>query len=247
MYELQGKVAIVTGAGRGIGLAIAQRLAQEGVKLVVNSASAGNTAACVEQIKAAGGEAVGVPGNVADPKVTDAMYDAAISAFGTLDIAVACAGITRDGMLHRMTDEKWDEVMAVNLNGTFYLNRKAAQHMRAQKSGRIVNISSISRLGNLGQANYAASKAGVVALTQTAAKELSGFGITCNAICPGFISTDMTAAMPEERQQLVISRIPAKRAGVPEDVANLVAFLCSEQASYITGEIIDVTGGMSVL
>jgi len=245
MYNLEGKVAIVTGAGRGIGRAIAIRLAQEGCKMVVNSASESNTNACAEQLRAMGAEVVAVPGTVADTKVIDAMFDAALETFGTVDIAISCAGITRDGMLHRMTDEKWDEVIAVNLSGTFYLNRRAAQHMRAQKSGRIVNISSLSRLGNLGQANYAASKAGVVALTKTASKELAGFGVTCNAICPGFIETDMTSAMPEERQQRVIDSIPAKRKGTPEDVAKLVAYLCSDEAAYITGESIDVTGGIS--
>jgi 3-oxoacyl-[acyl-carrier protein] reductase/2-hydroxycyclohexanecarboxyl-CoA dehydrogenase len=167
-----------------------------------------------------------------------------INEYGALDIMVNNAGINQDAMLHKMTLEQWDKVISINLNGTFYFTQGAAKHMREKGYGRIVNISSASWLGNIGQANYAASKAGVVGLTKTAARELARKGVTVNAICPGFIKTDMTTSIPEKVWDIMISKIPAGRAGEPADVANMVAFLCSNEAEYITGEVINVGGGM---
>jgi 3-oxoacyl-[acyl-carrier protein] reductase/2-hydroxycyclohexanecarboxyl-CoA dehydrogenase len=167
-----------------------------------------------------------------------------VASYGKIDVVVNNAGINKDGMLHKMSDEQWDAVIGVNLTGTFYMTREASKYMREQASGRIINIASMSWLGNVGQANYAASKAGVVGLTKTAARELARKGVTCNAICPGFIDTDMTRGVPADVWDLMISKIPAGRAGSPEDVGNLVAFLASDEASYINGQVIDVSGGM---
>jgi 3-oxoacyl-[acyl-carrier protein] reductase/2-hydroxycyclohexanecarboxyl-CoA dehydrogenase len=172
------------------------------------------------------------------------LFDKTIAEFGKLDIVVNNAGINRDAMLHKMTVEQWNQVIAVNLTGTFYMVQAAAKLMREQKSGRIINISSASWLGNIGQANYAASKAGVVGITKTAARELAIKNVTCNAICPGFIETDMTRGVPEKVWDIMISKIPMGRAGQPSDVANLIAFLASDEASYITAEVINVGGGM---
>jgi 3-oxoacyl-[acyl-carrier protein] reductase/2-hydroxycyclohexanecarboxyl-CoA dehydrogenase len=165
---------------------------------------------------------------------------------GALDICVNNAGINRDAMLHKMTDEQWDEVIAVDLSAVFAFSRASAQVMRAQGSGRLINISSASWLGNIGQANYAAAKAGVVGLTMTASRELGRSGVTANAICPGFIETDMTRGLPEAIYAAQLEKIPLGRAGAPEDVANVVAFLASDEAAYITGEVINVGGGYRI-
>ena len=183
-------------------------------------------------------------GNIAKLEDVKRVYQAALEIYGKIDIVVNNAGINRDAMLHKMTEEQWDAVIAVNLTGTFYMTREAARYMRDQGSGRIINISSMSWMGNVGQSNYAASKAGVVGLTKTATRELARKGITCNAICPGFIETDMTRGVPEKVWDLMISKIPAGRAGAPGDVGNLIAFLASEEAAYITGQVIEVSGGM---
>lgn len=242
--RLEGKVAIVTGAGRGLGKGIAVKLAKEGAKVVVCDILEDIAAECVTEIKEAGGEALAVGGNIAKLDDVKAVYEAAVKTYGKVDIVVNNAGINKDGMLHKMSDEQWDAVINVNLTGTFYMTREAAKLMREQENGRIINISSMSWLGNIGQANYAASKAGVIGLTKTAARESAKKGITCNAICPGFIETDMTRGVPEKVWDIMISKIPAGRAGSPEDVGNLVAFLASDEASYINGQVIDVSGGM---
>jgi 3-oxoacyl-[acyl-carrier protein] reductase/2-hydroxycyclohexanecarboxyl-CoA dehydrogenase len=174
------------------------------------------------------------------------MYDLTLKTYGTLDIVVNNAGINRDAMLHKMTVEQWNTVIAINLTGTFFSVQRAAQILREKGKGAIINISSGSWLGNIGQANYAASKAGVVGLTKTAARELARKGVTCNAICPGFIDTDMTRGVPEKVWDIMINKIPMGRAGKPSDVANLIAFLASDEANYITGEVINVGGGMIV-
>ena len=242
--RLEGKVAIVTGAGRGLGKGIALKLAQEGAKVIVSDVMIDNATECVNEIITAGGSATAFCGNIAKQADVIAVFDAAVNTYGKIDIVVNNAGINKDGMLHKMTDDQWDAVINVNLSGTFYMTREAAKRMREQESGRIINISSMSWLGNVGQSNYAASKAGVVGLTKTAARELARKGVTCNVICPGFIDTDMTRGVPADVWDLMISKIPAGRAGSPEDVGNLIAFLASEEASYINGQIIEVSGGM---
>ena len=246
--RLENKVAIVTGAGRGLGKGIAMKLAQEGAKVVLADMMPADQA--VEEIRAVGGTASAFCVNMSNQEEVAALVQFAIDTYGTLDIMVNNAGINRDGMLHKMTKENWDLVINVNLYGTFYGTQEAIKYMRTQNYGRIINISSGSWLGNIGQANYAASKAGVVGLTRTAARENARKGITCNAICPGFIETDMTSKLKEVNDgaawDSMLSRIPMGYAGKPADVGNLVAFLASDEASYITSEVINVGGGMIV-
>ncbi len=242
--KLQNRVAIVTGAGRGLGKGIALKLAAEGAKVVVADLLEENAVEVVAAIAAAGGTAIAAKINVANAADVEAMFDAAVAAFGTVDIMVNNAGINRDGQLYKMSDADWDQVIAVNLSGTFYCTRRAAQIMRDKEYGRIVNISSMSWMGNFGQANYAAAKAGVVGLTKTASRELAKKGITCNALCPGFIETEMTRNVPEKVWDIMVGKIASGRVGSAEDVANVVAFLASDEAAYVTGEVINVSGGM---
>lgn len=246
MGRLDGKVAIVTGAGRGLGKGIALKLAQEGAKVVVADVVKEDAETCVQEIKQAGGSAIVVLANIAKLDEVNRLFETTIKEFGRLDTVVNNAGINRDGMLHKMSDENWEMVIAVNLTGTFYMTREAVKHLREQKSGSIINISSMSWKGNLGQANYAASKAGVVGLTLTAARELARNHVTANVICPGFIETDMTRGMSEDGWKMMISKVPMGFAGKPKDVGNMVAFLASDEASYITGQIIEVSGGMVI-
>ncbi|MBH8605477.1 3-oxoacyl-ACP reductase FabG [Thermoactinomyces sp. CICC 10522] len=242
--RLKEKIAIVTGAGRGIGQGIAVKLAKEGAKVAVVDISAENGENTVFLIKENGGEAIFVPCNIAKQEDVEALFNKVVTEYGTVDILVNNAGINRDGMLHKLTREQWDEVIAVNLTGTFHCVQAAAQLMREKQYGRIINIASASWLGNIGQANYAASKAGVVGLSKTAARELAKYNVTVNAICPGFIDTDMTRGVPKKVWDIMISKIPMGRAGKPEDVANLIAFLASDEAGYITAEVLNVGGGM---
>lgn len=242
--RLDGKRAVVTGAGRGIGRAIALKLAEEGAAVVVNDVNPENVQAVVAEIGALGRTALGVVADVSQPAEAQRIIATALNDLGGLDILVNVAGINRDAMLHKMTMDQWNLVLAVNLTGTFNTTQAAAVHMREAGYGRIINISSASWLGNIGQANYAASKAGVVGLTKTAARELARKGVTCNVICPGFIDTDMTRGVPEKVWQMMIDKIPAGRVGDPRDVANVVAFLASDEAGYVTGEVINVGGGM---
>lgn len=246
--RLKDKVAIVTGAARGLGKGIALKLAKEGAKVVV--ADMGTTDDAVAEIKNAGGTAVGFSVNVSVQEEVQNLIKFAIDTYGTLDIMVNNAGINRDGMLHKMPVENWNVVIDVDLTGTFYGTQEAIKYMRDKGYGRIINISSGSWLGNIGQANYAAAKAGVVGLTKTAARENARKGITCNVICPGFIETDMTLKLKEVNGgaawDSMMQRIPAGHAGKPEDVGNMVAFLASDEAAYITSEVINVGGGMIV-
>jgi 3-oxoacyl-[acyl-carrier protein] reductase/2-hydroxycyclohexanecarboxyl-CoA dehydrogenase len=244
MGRLDGKVAIVTGAGRGLGKGIALKLALEGAKVAVADVVMENADSCVQEIKQAGGSAIAVPANIAKLDEVNRLFETTVKEFGRLDAVVNNAGINRDGMLHKMTDENWDAVIAVNLTGTFYMTREAAKRLREQKSGSIINISSMSWKGNLGQANYAASKAGVIGLTLTTARELARNHVTANVICPGFIDTDMTRGMSEDGWKMMVSKVPMGFAGKPEDVGNMVAFFASDEASYITGQIVEVSGGM---
>ena len=246
--RLKDKVAIVTGSGRGLGKGIAMKLAEEGAKVVIADMAAADDT--VAEIVAKGGTASAFAVNVSKQEEVQALIKYAIDTYGTLDIMVNNAGINRDGMLHKMPVENWQMVIDVDLTGVFYGTQEALKHMRAQGSGRIINISSGSWLGNIGQANYAAAKAGVVGHTKTAARESARKGITCNVICPGFIETDMTLKLKEVNDgaawDSMMQRIPMGYAGKPSDVGNMVAFLASDEAAYITSEVINVGGGMIV-
>lgn len=243
---LDGKCALVTGASRGIGRAIAVKLASEGAKVALNYA--GNAAAAEEvkkEIEASGGQAITVQADVSDPASVEAMIQTVVDAFGQIDILVNNAGITRDGLLLRMKDEDFDAVINTNLKGIFYTTKLVSKLMMKKRFGRIVNMASVVGLtGNAGQTNYAAAKAGVIGFSKSAAKELAARGITVNMVAPGFIETDMTAVIPEKAKEAMMGGIPLGRAGKPEDVANAVLFLVSDQAAYITGQVLKVDGGM---
>jgi len=246
--RLKGKVAVVTGAGRGIGEAIALRFAEEGATLIVNDVNEADALRTVEATKKKDGRAVAVIGSVASREVAQKMVDTAVKEFGTVDILVNNAGIIRDAMLHKMIDEQWDQVIAVNLKGVFLCTQCAARVMREKGSGKIINISSDSWHGNPGQINYAASKAGVIGMTKTTAKELGPLGINVNAISPGWIWTDMIKSMPpaavKRMERTLPERIPLNRKGTPQDVANLALFLASDESSFITGQLIHCDGGL---
>lgn len=248
MKRLEGKVAIVTGAARGLGKGIALKLASEGASVVI--ADMADASEAVAEIESSGGKASCYQMNIAKQEEVKGLFEYVTDTYGTLDIMVNNAGINRDGMLHKMPVENWDLVIAIDLTGTFYCTQEALKIMREKNYGRIINISSGSWLGNIGQANYAAAKAGVVGLTKTAARENAKKGITCNAICPGFIETDMTLKLKEVNGgaawDSMMQRIPMGYAGKPSDVGNMVAFLASDEAAYITSEVINVGGGMIV-
>ncbi len=241
---VKDKIAIVTGSARGIGFSIAQVLAEEGAKVVISDLASSSGAESVKQLQDKGYSAVFIPCDISKRSQVNDLFEQTLSHFGGVDILVNNAGINRDGMLHKLSDDDWDLVIDINLKGTFNCMQEAAKLMREQGSGRIVNISSASWLGNVGQANYAASKAGVIGLTKTACRELARKGVTVNAICPGFIDTVMTRGVPEKVWDIMISKIPAGFAGDPRDVGQCVAFLASDRARYINGEVINVGGGM---
>ena len=243
---LDGKTALVTGASRGIGRAIALRLAAEGARVAINYA--GNVKAAEEvkaAIEAAGGTAILCRADVADSAAVEAMVADVAKEFGAIDILVNNAGITRDTLLMRMKDEDFAKVLDTNLKGVFYCTKAVSKLMMKKRSGRIVNMASVVGLvGNAGQTNYAAAKAGVIGFSKSAAKELASRGITVNVVAPGFIGTDMTAGLPESVKEKMLTDIPLGRMGEPEDVASAVLFLASDQASYITGQVVNVDGGM---
>lgn len=245
---LEGKVAVVTGASRGIGRAIALRLAQEQATVVINyNGSREKAEEVVQEIEAAGGTACAIQCDVSDFSACEAFFKEVTERYGRVDILVNNAGVTRDGLLMKMSEEDFDKVVDTNLKGTFNCIRFVTRTMLRQKSGHIINMSSVVGVaGNAGQANYAASKAGVIGLTKTAAKELASRGITVNAIAPGFIETDMTAVLSDKIREVTAAQIPMGHFGAAEDVANLAAFLASDQAKYITGQVIHVDGGMAM-
>lgn len=243
---LDGKVALVTGASRGIGRAIAIRLAAEGAKVAINFAGNTEKAEAVKaEIEATGGEALLVQANVADAAAVEEMVAKVVEAFGGIDVLVNNAGITRDGLLVRMKDEDFDAVLDTNLKGVFYCTKVVSKLMMKKRSGRIVNMTSVVGVnGNAGQTNYAAAKAGVIGFSKSAAKEFASRGITVNMVAPGFIDTDMTSVLSDKAKEAALAGIPLQRMGTPENVADAVAFLVSDQAAYITGQVIHVDGGM---
>lgn len=245
MGKLQDKVAIVTGGSRGIGKAIALRLAAEGAKVAVTATTQAGADKAAEEIRQAGGQAIGFATNVVDVKQVEALIKGTVEHFGALHILVNNAGITRDNLVMRMSDEDWNDVITTNLTGTFNCIRTASKIMMKQRSGKMINITSVVALmGNKGQANYSAAKAGIVGLTKSVARELASRNVQINAIAPGFIATDMTAGLPEAAKTAMLQSVPLERMGTPEDVAGVVAFLASSDADYITGQVFNVDGGM---
>ncbi|MBU3195245.1 3-oxoacyl-[acyl-carrier-protein] reductase [Clostridium algidicarnis] len=243
---LKGKTAIVTGASRGIGRAIVLNLASQGVNIVLNYRNDVEAMQeVIKEIEAKGIKVVAIKGDVSDFKEAENIIKTATESFGSLDILVNNAGITRDGLIMRMKEEDFDSVIDVNLKGTFNCIRHASLVMMKQKSGKIINIASVVGIvGNAGQANYAASKAGIIGITKSVARELAGRGVNVNAVAPGFIETDMTAILSDKVKKVMEEGIPFKRQGKAEEVANVVSFLASDMASYITGQVINVDGGM---
>lgn len=246
--NFSGKTAVVTGGSRGLGRAVCRKLAEGGANVVFSYA--GNTAAAQETVKELedmGAEVRAVQGNVADSEAVKTLMDTAVKEFGHIHILVNNAGITRDGLMMMMKEEDFDAVIDTNLKGTFLCMKAVSRIMLRQKYGRIVNLSSVVGLrGNAGQVNYAASKAGVIGMTKSLAKELAPKGITVNAVAPGFITTDMTNAIPEAAKAALLATIPMARLGGPEDVADAVAFLAGDEAAYITGQVLGVDGGMGM-
>ncbi|AIS52559.1 3-oxoacyl-[acyl-carrier-protein] reductase FabG [Thermoanaerobacter kivui] len=240
------KTAFITGASRGIGRAIALRLAKDGFNIVVNySKSEKSAEEVVNEVKKYGVDAMAVKCDVSQYEDVEKAIDEIVKKFGNIDVVVNNAGITKDNLILKMSESDWDEVIDVNLKGTFNVIKFASKYMIKKRKGKIINITSVvGMIGNAGQANYAASKAGVIGLTKSAAKELASRGITVNAVAPGFIETDMTNVLKEEIKENMLKSIPLKRAGKPEDVAELVAFLASDASDYITGQVINVDGGM---
>ncbi len=245
--EMKDQVAIVTGSGQGIGRAIAEIYASHGVKIAVSDINQETANRAAEEIAKLGVETTAVACDVSQKEQVDKMFAAVLEKWGKIDILVNNAGITMDGLFIRMKEEQWNKVLNVNLNGVYLCSQAAANIMRKVRSGCIINMASIAAQGNPGQANYSASKAAVIGLTKTLARELAPLGIRCNAIAPGFIHTPMTDKMADKHKDRIIEAIPLKRPGEPLDVANAALFLASSMSSYITGHVLDVNGGISGL
>ncbi len=242
---LAGRVAVVTGGTRGIGLASARLLAEDGASVVVSGRDRGRLDAAVKELEALGVAALGIAADAAKREDCDRLVEAAKERFGRIDVLVNNAGMTRDQLLVRMKDDDWDQVLDVNLRGVFLMTRAAAKVMMRQKSGRIINITSTAgAMGNAGQVNYSAAKAGVIGLTKAAARELAHWNILVNAVAPGLIDTDMTATVPAEARQALLDQVPLKRIGVAREVAEMVRFLAGDGGAYITGQTIHVNGGL---
>jgi NAD(P)-dependent dehydrogenase (short-subunit alcohol dehydrogenase family) len=244
--RLEGRVALITGAGSGIGEATARRFAHEGAIVVVNDVDVELARPVVTELQAAGARALFVEADVTNRGEVEAMMNHVVGEFGRLDVLVNNAGINRDAMSHKMTEEQWDQVLTVNLKGTFLCAQAALVRMRERGWGRVINTSSIGALGNIGQANYAASKAGVIGLTRTLALEYAKFGITVNCVAPGPVMTRMLAGVPEAIREKIVAKVPTGRIARPEEIAGVHAFLASEDAAFITGQVLFVDGGMSV-
>jgi len=243
--KLEGKVALITGGAQGIGRAIALLFAREGAKVVISDINLEKARETCREIGALGREALAIGGNVADASDAEAMVQQTIEKFGRMDILVNNAGITRDQVLLRMKEEDWDLVLSVNLKGAFHCTKAALRPFLKQKGGKVVNISSVTgEMGNAGQANYAASKAGVIGFTKSVAREYARRNIQVNAVAPGFIDTAMSQAIPQKDREFLVKQIPMERLGSPEDVAEAVLFLASPAADYITGQVLNVNGGM---
>jgi 3-oxoacyl-[acyl-carrier protein] reductase len=252
--ELDGRVALITGAARGIGAGIAKRFAEAGAKVAVLDLAEDSLAASAAAVNAAGSEALTLGADVGDAAAVAAAVDSVVEKFGRLDIVVNNAGVTRDNLLFKMTTDDWDTVMRVHLGGTFNVTRAAQSHMVKAKYGRVINMSSTSAFGNRGQSNYSAAKAGLVGFTKTAAIELGPFGITVNAIAPGYIDTEMTRATAErlgipleERLASVAEVLPVRRVGLPADIANAALFFASENSGFVTGQVLLVDGGRRLM
>jgi 3-oxoacyl-[acyl-carrier protein] reductase len=242
---LAGKVALVTGGTRGIGLAVARSLADDGASVVVSGRDPARLESAAKELESTGASALAVAADAAKREDADRLVEAAKERFGRIDVLVNNAGITRDQLLVRMKDDDWDQVLDTNLRGVFLMTRAAGKVMMRQKGGRIINISSTAgAMGNPGQVNYSAAKAGVIGLTKAAARELAHWNILVNAVAPGLIETDMTAAIPAEAREALMQQVPLKRIGTAKDVAEVVRFLAGEGSEYITGQVIHVNGGL---
>ncbi len=247
MKEFAEKTVIITGSGQGIGREIAGRFACGGANIVISDINPETTESTAEELRQSGHNAVGLPANVTEAEDVDELFAKARERFDKIDVVVNNAGITRDTLLVRMSEEDWDNVILVNLRGAFLVSRAAAKIMMKQRFGRIVNIASVvGVVGNVGQSNYSASKAGLIGLTKSTAKELASRGVTVNAVAPGFIRTEMTEAMSEQARESFIKTIPLQRQGEPSDVAAAVTFLASDSAAYITGQVLCVCGGANI-